>query len=86
MSKDEPKDNTCLRDGIYTKYDVLWHYNNTLNQSPFFFGETRSPYIVEFLMVSQAHVYFFNFSMNLNHKQCSNTKYNSCSKPRSQEE
>jgi hypothetical protein len=29
--------------------------------------------IVEFLMVAQAHVVSFQFSMNLNHKQCSNT-------------
>jgi hypothetical protein len=28
---------------------------------------------VEFLMIAQAHVVSFQFSMNLNHKQCSNT-------------
>jgi hypothetical protein len=28
---------------------------------------------VEFLTVAQAHVVSFQFSMNLNHKQCSNT-------------
>jgi hypothetical protein len=28
---------------------------------------------VEFLMIAQAHVVSFQFSMNLNHKQCNNT-------------
>jgi hypothetical protein len=30
-------------------------------------------HVVEFLMNSQAHVVSFQFSMNLNHKQCNNT-------------
>jgi hypothetical protein len=30
-------------------------------------------FIVEFLMVIQAHVVSFQFSMNLNHKQCNIT-------------
>jgi hypothetical protein len=30
-------------------------------------------FIVEFLTITQAHVVSFQFSMNLNHKQCSNT-------------
>jgi hypothetical protein len=41
----------------------------------FFFTRMLCPtkFLLNFLMIAQAHVVSFQFSMNLNHKQCSNT-------------
>ena len=36
-------------------------------------SRTLLRYHVEFLTIAQVHVVSFQFSMNLNHKQCSNT-------------
>jgi hypothetical protein len=42
-------------------------------------GHCIKVFNVEFLILSSSTCSFFQFSINLNHKQCNNTIYNSCS-------